>query len=191
TKCLGSPRAFPCPGVIFAAAAGPPGPRTPPTSRLVHEPPGPSAPLRWRRASQPYAPAPRCLARQALLGLTCAGTEVAATPSPGAAAAAAQGEEGSAGLLAQRPPGAWCCRSRGGGGEAGPQPPAAPGPAPAFSTHSRTCQSASAPGGTCRALARLLDPASASPPAAEPGEPPSSLTSLNPAPPRPPCGEKR
>lgn len=56
-------------------------------------------------------PHPTRSGRQALPGLTCAGAVATASPSPGAAAVAAQGEEGSAGLLAQRPPGSWCCRA--------------------------------------------------------------------------------
>lgn len=108
---LRNPRGFPRPGVTTAAAAR--------ASRAAH-PSRPTlgtrgqaphwvvaSPAPWAPRSPALAPRHPAPSLRAALGdsLTCAGAEAAATPSPGAAA---QGEEGSTGLLAQWPPGAWC-----------------------------------------------------------------------------------
>lgn len=114
------------PGCSLPQPPGPLGPRAAPTA----DTPGwvPTGSPETRASSAPWAqlllrargarpslahplPHPTPSGRRALPGLTCVGAVAAASPSPGAAAAAAQGEEGSAGLLAQRPPGAWCCRA--------------------------------------------------------------------------------
>lgn len=108
------------PGCSLQPPPGPPGPHAPHPGLSPHPSPGPRASrapwaqrllcARAARSSLAHPhPYPAPAGRWALPGLTCAGAVAAATPSPGAAAA--QGEEGSTGLLAQRPPGAWCCRA--------------------------------------------------------------------------------